>query len=144
MNIQSAWLTSVTHIIPDHTALIVPGHLLSYHLTLSCIPSRYWLHTECYCPVWSSDMVYQNNTNPLQLKLCGLSPQANYTDLHLSAKLIPTFADRGCHVVSVTSLQLYFQISRPEQLLFLSSSSSVVLTRLSRPCSTSTTTQKIW
>jgi CBS-domain-containing membrane protein len=24
------------------------------------------------------------------------------TDRHLSAKLVPTFADRGCHVVSVT------------------------------------------
>jgi hypothetical protein len=34
--------------------------------------------------------------------LRGLSPQANYTDRHLSAKLVPTFADRGCHVVSVT------------------------------------------
>jgi hypothetical protein len=25
-------------------------------------------------------------------------------DPHLSAKLMPTFADRGCHVVSVTDL----------------------------------------
>jgi CBS-domain-containing membrane protein len=24
------------------------------------------------------------------------------SDLHLSAKLVPTFADRGCHVVKVT------------------------------------------
>jgi hypothetical protein len=24
------------------------------------------------------------------------------TDYHLSAKLVPNFADRGCHVVSVT------------------------------------------
>jgi hypothetical protein len=24
------------------------------------------------------------------------------SDLHLSAKLVPTFADRGCYVVSVT------------------------------------------
>jgi hypothetical protein len=51
----------------------------------------------------------------------------------LLAKLVPTFADRGCHVVSVTSLWSYSQISRPEPLLFLSSSSSVVLTRLSGP-----------
>jgi hypothetical protein len=34
------------------------------------------------------------------------SPQANYTDRpsdrRVSAKLVPTFADRGCHVVSAT------------------------------------------
>jgi hypothetical protein len=37
-------------------------------------------------------------------KFRGLSPQENYplSDRHLSAKLVPTFADRGCHVVSVT------------------------------------------
>jgi hypothetical protein len=35
-------------------------------------------------------------------KLRGLSPRANYTDRRLSAKLVPTFADRWCHVVSVT------------------------------------------
>jgi hypothetical protein len=31
----------------------------------------------------------------------GLSPQANYSDRRLSAKLVPTSADRGCHVVSL-------------------------------------------
>jgi hypothetical protein len=39
-------------------------------------------------------------------KLRGLSPQANYTDRlsdrRLSAKLVPTLADRGCRVVSAT------------------------------------------
>jgi hypothetical protein len=36
----------------------------------------------------------------------GMSPQANYTDraIRLSAKLVPNFADIGCHVVSVTDL----------------------------------------
>jgi hypothetical protein len=38
--------------------------------------------------------------------LRGLSPQANYTDLlrdrRLSAKLVPTLADRECRVVSAT------------------------------------------
>jgi hypothetical protein len=45
-------------------------------------------------------------------KLNGLSPQANYTDrdLRLSAKLVPTFADRGCHVVSVISIRPYITI----------------------------------
>jgi hypothetical protein len=39
-------------------------------------------------------------------KLRGLSPRANYTDRptdrHLLAKLVPAFAVRGCHVVSMT------------------------------------------
>jgi hypothetical protein len=38
-------------------------------------------------------------------KLRGPSPRANYTDRTTAAwpaKLAPTFADRGCHVVSVT------------------------------------------
>jgi hypothetical protein len=42
------------------------------------------------------------------------------------------------------SLRLYSQISRPELLLFLSSSSSIVLTRLSGPRSRPTTSQTIW
>jgi hypothetical protein len=42
------------------------------------------------------------------------------------------------------SLPPYSQISRPKSLLFLTSSSSVVLARLSGPCSRPTTSQKIW
>jgi hypothetical protein len=42
------------------------------------------------------------------------------------------------------SPRLYSRVSRPEPLLFLSSSSSVVLTRLSGPRSRPTTSQKIW
>jgi hypothetical protein len=40
------------------------------------------------------------------------------SDHRLSAKWLPTFADRGCHVVSVTSLRLYSRFSRQEPLLF--------------------------
>jgi hypothetical protein len=36
-------------------------------------------------------------------KFRGLSPRANYTDRSWSAKLVPTFADRGYHAVSVTN-----------------------------------------
>jgi hypothetical protein len=36
-------------------------------------------------------------------KLCGLSPRPNYMDDHrFLIKLVPTFADRECHIVSVT------------------------------------------
>jgi hypothetical protein len=44
-----------------------------------------------------------NKTNK---KLRWFSPQANYTglsDRRLSAKLVPTLADRGCRVVSATN-----------------------------------------
>jgi hypothetical protein len=52
--------------------------------------------SHCQCSRYSDwfgvrDLV-RSNTN----KLRGLSPRANYTDLRLSAKLVPTFsADRG-------------------------------------------------
>jgi hypothetical protein len=42
------------------------------------------------------------------------------------------------------SLRLYSRFSRPERILFLSSSSSVVLTRMSGPRSRPITCQKIW
>jgi hypothetical protein len=54
------------------------------------------------------------------------------SDRRLLAKLVPTSADRRCHVVSVTNP--YGRILGLEPLLFLSSNSSIVLTRLSGPC----------
>jgi hypothetical protein len=54
----------------------------------------------------------------------------------LSAKLVPIFANRGCHVVIMTDPSCCnSRVSRPKPLLFLSSSSSIVLPRLSGPCS---------
>jgi hypothetical protein len=52
-------------------------------------------------------MKYTIQTNKLiklktKLNSVAFSPQANYTDRRLSAKLVPTFADRGCRVVSAT------------------------------------------
>jgi hypothetical protein len=51
--------------------------------------------------------VLKKRSNKLrkETKLRGFSPQAKYTwlsDRRLSAKLVPTFADRGCHMVSAT------------------------------------------
>jgi hypothetical protein len=40
-------------------------------------------------------------------KLHGLSPRANYTDRRLSAKWLPTCADKRCHVSYQTILKLY-------------------------------------
>jgi hypothetical protein len=62
----------------------------------------------------------------------------------LLGEVSANFWDTGCHVVSVTSLRPYSRISRPEPLLFLPSSYSFVLTRLSGPRSRPTTSQKIW
>jgi hypothetical protein len=56
------------------------------------------------------------------------------SDSRLSAELLPTFSVKGCRVVhAADSLRQYSRFSRPEPLLFLSSSSSIVLTRLSGP-----------
>jgi hypothetical protein len=67
------------------------------------------------------------------------------SDSRLSAKLVPTFVVRGASRGQYDgSLQPYSRLSRPEPLLFLPSSSSVVLTRLSGPHSRPTTSQKIW
>jgi hypothetical protein len=66
------------------------------------------------------------------------------SDQRLCAKLMPTSAHRGCRVVRVTDPYGCTRFSRPEQLLFLSSSSSIVLTRLRGPGSRPTTSQKIW
>jgi hypothetical protein len=78
-------------------------------------------------------------------KLRGLSPRAKYADLRdnrLSAKLVPTFADRGCRVVKATDPYAVFSFCRPEPLLFLPSSSLSILTRLSGSRCRPTTSQK--
>jgi hypothetical protein len=76
-------------------------------------------------------------------KRLGFSPLPS--DRRLSAKLVPTFADRGCHVVSATDPHgRYLGFLDPEPLLLHSSSSSVVSTRLSEPHFRPTTSQNIW
>jgi hypothetical protein len=91
-----------------------------------------------------------NMRTKLKKKLThGLSPHANYTDRvsdrRLSAKLVPTLADRGCCVVSATIPPVVnFRFSRLEPL-FPRKSSSIIITRLSGPRSSPTTSQKkIW
>jgi hypothetical protein len=82
----------------------------------------------------------------LKTKLRGLSQRANYTDratAALSAKLVPIFADRWCRAVSVTDPLAVLSAFRPQTLLFLPNSSSLVLTRLSGPRCRPTTFQRI-
>jgi hypothetical protein len=65
-------------------------------------PCCMWLYIPCYQLLNDLLLYYYKQKS----KLRGLSLRANYTDLssdrRLSAKLVPTFADRWCHVVSVT------------------------------------------
>jgi hypothetical protein len=53
-----------------------------------------------------SDGLRCHDIHKTKTKLHGLSPHANYTDRlsgrRLSAKLVPTLADRRCRVVSAT------------------------------------------
>jgi hypothetical protein len=63
------------------------------------------------------------------------------SDRRLSANICGQRMSRGQRG---GSLRLYSRFSRPEPLLFLPSSSSIVLTRLSGPRSGPTTSQKIW
>jgi hypothetical protein len=78
-------------------------------------------------------------------KLHGLSPRANHTDRATAAcrrSDCQLFADRGCHVVSVTDPYGRILGFLDGAATFLSSSSSVVLTRLSGPRSRPTSSCK--
>jgi hypothetical protein len=67
------------------------------------------------------------------------------SDRSLSAELVPTLADRGCRVVIATDPHgRNLGFLDPEPPLFHSSSSSIILTRLSGTRSRTTTSQKIW
>jgi hypothetical protein len=78
-------------------------------------------------------------------KLRGLNPRVNYTDRATAAcrrslcqrLLIVPRGQRD------ESLRPYSRLSKPDPLLFLPSSSSIVLMRLSGPCSRTTTSQEI-
>jgi hypothetical protein len=63
------------------------------------------------------------------------------SDRRMSVKLVPTFSDRGCRVISTTDPHCRILTFL---LLFLSSSSSIVLTMLNGPRYRPITSQKIW
>jgi hypothetical protein len=114
--------------------------------------------------------IYCNYSNPVLLKkhyktsLCNKQKERNIdsnnkktpwsesaselyrpSDRRLSANLVQTFKDRGCHMVSVADPYGHIlDFLNLEPLLFLPSFSSIVLTRLSVPRSRPTTFQKIW
>jgi hypothetical protein len=100
-------------------------------------------HDAMYCSLMVSSTLKMEAVCSFEKKqLHGLSPRANYTDRATAAcrrNDCQRFADRRCLVVSVTDPYGHILGSRQEPLLFLSSSSSVVLTRLSGPRSRPTT-----
>jgi hypothetical protein len=68
--------------------------------------------------------------NYIQYKTSWLEPESELyrlRDRRLSEKLVPTFADRGCYVVSLTDpYGRILDFLEPEPLLFLPSSSSIL------------------
>jgi hypothetical protein len=99
-------------------------------------------------PLWSAYQQYCNmiwiSRNSIRYNIKTSEPYRP-SDRRLSAKLVPTFADRGCRVVSATDPHgRILGFLDPKLLLFHSSSSSVIFTRLSGLRSRPTTSQKIW
>jgi hypothetical protein len=101
-------------------------------------------------PVWKdktvADMYYVLLKTASKRKRRGLSPQRTIpSDRRLSVNLVPNFADRGCRVVSASvPNRRYLDFLDPSRYFFFQVASSVVITRLSGPCSRSNTSQKIW
>jgi hypothetical protein len=92
---------------------------------------------------WPVTRHFTDSDIKLKTKLRGLSPRANN-----SYRATSVCRRSKCQIFRIDQgeryLRLYSRLSRPEPLLYLPSSSSVVLTRLSGPLSRPTTCQKIW
>jgi hypothetical protein len=132
-------LNTARHLRPNATRTKARWQLattVALKLTLLCLLGRQTDECDqaglyCYC------LKLRHVSKQLLASMCpwktkprGLSPRANHTwprDRRLSAKLVQTFVHRESHGF----LRPYSWFSRPEQLLFLPSSSSIVLTRLS-------------
>jgi hypothetical protein len=121
-------------------------------------------HLQCWQLFWTLAhfMRYVTNCKTRKNKLHCLSPWANYTNCRLSAKLVPTFVNRGCRVVSTInslghipgfldrSRYCFFQVAlqlysrgwvnpKPDPLLLRKSCSAGNWTRNLRICS-----QELW
>jgi hypothetical protein len=100
-----------------------------------------WDVISCHYMLIHTGCVISDHSH-IKTKLHGLSPRPNSTERATAAcrqSDCQLFADRGCHVVSVTDPYGRILGFLGRSRYFLSSSSSVVLTRLSGPCSRSTT-----
>jgi hypothetical protein len=123
--------------------LVLPSILLLFRglyfeTTIGCIGPILGSHLL----VWNGDMIYKQKQTPWPESANELY---RLSDRRLLAKLVPTLAYRGCHVVSVTDpygrILGFLDRSR---YFFLSISSSIIFTELSGPRSRPTTSQKMW
>jgi hypothetical protein len=108
----------------------------------------FYFHTEnsiCLSLQWS---VSYSHHKLKKLNSVAFSPQANYTDRATAACRRSWFQLLRIKGVAWSAQRIptavNFRFSRPEPLLFHSSRSSIILTRLSGPRSRYTTSQKIW
>jgi hypothetical protein len=95
-------------LLPPLITAGMPCHLPAGRQVRFCICRRREALTEMSVPVavffiTTPARLRVDTTNSKQTnKLRGLSARANYTDRMTAAKLVSTFEDRGCHVVSAT------------------------------------------
>jgi hypothetical protein len=111
----------------------------SVHHNLLDVPCIF--HYEIACVTYFLLGLLKKQTIPLPKSTSELYRQS---DRRLSPKLMPTFEEMLPHDQRDGSLRPHSRFSRPEPLLFLSSSSFIILTSLSGPRSRPTTFQKIW
>jgi hypothetical protein len=131
--------------------------LILITLKLSCHSGNHWssifhenlfIHNSklnsCISCLLCESGVCLPNFGPLNSVPESASKLYRASDRRLSAKLVPTFADRGCYVVSVTDPYSRILGFYTGATTFLPCSSSILLTRLGEPRSRPTTSQKIW
>jgi hypothetical protein len=144
-----------THIyILVHTHTENKADVFSFNLTQFTGSNRYLILTPYSGPhgnTFGNDCFRGHSTKTNQQnKLRGLSQRSKYSDLVTApprpAKLVKTFADRGCREVGATDPygRILGFLNRIRYFFFLSSSSSIILTRLTGPRSRPITSQKIW
>jgi hypothetical protein len=113
--------------------------LTDYNLLSMIRMSVAWETNKLFSPPPSTILCYHYKKNPW---LKSTSELYWPSDRRVLAKLVPTLGHRWCRVVSAMDPHgRNFGFLDLEQLLFHSSSSSVILTRLSGPCSRPTTSQ---
>jgi hypothetical protein len=121
----------LTFWLQAHSAAPDPPYLVSFYFNFKTIKG---------CTEYDRDFhffTYSYKTNRLDQCYTGFN--------FMIIRLVPTFAGRWCHVVSVTDpYGRVLGLLDRSHYVFLPSSSSIELTRLSGPRSIPTTSQKIW
>jgi hypothetical protein len=127
--VASHWLSND---IPAVTSQHATIELLHMSLYMWCVASK------------ESRQSVLSRTSSVYVHIYILTNLLRLSDGSLLAKSVPAFADRGCHVVSMTDPYSHILGFLDRSRYCFSSSSSVVLMRLSGLRSRPTTAQKIW